>query len=77
MPPTLQELSDLVGLPAQDVAQDQHCPLPRWQVLQCGNESQPYGLARHRLISRVGGCRQHMAVEHRFDPGHLRRASLQ
>ena len=42
----LEQLRDLFGLPAQDLAQDQHGALLRRQVLERGDERQPDGFAR-------------------------------
>ena len=64
----VEQLGDLVGLPAQHVAQDQDGALPRRQVLQRGDERQPDRLPRHRPLGRVGVLRQHLPVERSAPP---------
>ena len=58
----LERLGGLLGRPAQDVAQDQHRPLPGRQVLERGDEGQPDRVALGDHDRRVG---------HRLEPRHL------
>ena len=58
----VEQLGDLGRLPAQHLAQDQHRPLPRRQVLQRGDEREPDRLAGLGQLGRVAAGRQHAAV---------------
>jgi hypothetical protein len=67
----VEELPDFTGLPAQDFAQDQHGPLPGWQVLQGRNERQLDRLVGHGHVGGIGLAGKR-AVQDRLDPGDLR-----
>ena len=71
----VEQLGDLVRLPAQHLAQDQHRALPRRQVLQRGDERQPDRLPGDRDLGRVAGRRAAPAVGHRLDPRRPRAAA--
>ena len=68
----LERLGDLAGLPAQHVTQDQHCALPRGQVLEGGDEGEPDAVARGDHGGGVGaGVGVDHAVGDRLQPRDL------
>ena len=66
-----EQLGDLVGVPAQDLAQDQHRALAGRQVLERGDERQPDRLAGDGHLGRVTADGHGPIVRHRLDPGRL------
>ena len=64
----VEQLRDLVGLPLQDLAQDEHRALPRREVLQRGDERQSHRLALHRFLGRIAGRLHDPAVGDGSDP---------
>ena len=50
----VEQLGDLRGLEAQDLAQHEHRPLAGREVLEGGDERQPHGLAHRGLLGGVG-----------------------
>ena len=67
----LEQLGDLFGAPAQHLTQDEDGALARRQVLQCGDEREPDGVAGDRDVGRVA-VGADAVVRHRFDPGAAR-----
>ncbi len=66
-----EQFGDLVGPPAEHLAQDQHRPLPGRQPLQRGDEGEPHRFALRGHLGRVGRLGQHPAVRRRAEPGDL------
>jgi hypothetical protein len=63
----VEQLGDLAGLPAQDLAQDEHRALAGRQVLQRRDERQPDRLARCGDLRRIA-IGQHAGVGHGLQP---------
>ena len=64
----VEELGDLGGVPADDVAQEQHRALARRQVLERGDEREADGLAGLGQLGGVAVGREHAAVGHGQHP---------
>ncbi len=64
----VEELGHLGRLPAQDLSEDQHRPLPRRQVLQRGHEREADRLARLEHLGGVAALGHHPIVGHGQDP---------
>ena len=70
----VEQLGHLGRLPAQDLSEDQHRPLPRRQVLQRGHEREPDRLARLEHLGGIAALGHHAIVGHGQDPHVLRAA---
>ena len=66
-----QQLGDLVGLPVEDLAQDEHGSLARRQVLERGHEGQADRLPGHREVRRIAARGHGTIVRNGLDPGAL------
>ena len=73
----VEQLRDLVRLPAQHLAQDEHRALLRRQVLERGHEREADRLPRHGHLGRVAAVGHDPTVGHRLDPGGLRKGGGQ
>ena len=67
----VEERGDLVGLPVQHLAQDQHGPLPGRQLLQGGDEGEADRLPGDRHLGRVVVGAEDAAVGDRLQPAVL------
>ena len=67
----VEELGDLLGLPAEHLAQDQDRPLPRRQVLERGDERESDRLAGDGDVGRIAAGRDGAVVRYGLDPGRL------
>ena len=68
----VEELGDLLCLPAQDFAQDQHRPLARGKMLERRHEGKPDRVAGHSHLCWIT-LRRKQAVRDRLDPRRLRK----
>jgi hypothetical protein len=64
----VEQLGDLARLPVQDLAQDEHRPLARGQVLERGHEGEPDGLALGGQLRGVAVLGQDARVGDRLEP---------
>ena len=62
-----EQLPDLLRPPAKHLAQDEDGPLPRREVLECGDEREAYRLARDRHVRGIA-VGHDAAIRHRLDP---------
>ena len=65
----VEQLGDLLRLPAQHLAQDEHRSLARRQVLERGDEGEADRLARDGHLGGVAAGRHDACVGDRLDPG--------
>ena len=67
-----EEFGDFFGFPAQNVAQYEHCPLARLQVLHGGDKRQPDRLPLHDGVGGISVDRRDQAVRNGLHPGCFR-----
>jgi hypothetical protein len=72
----VEQIGDVGRGPGEHLAQHEHRPLSRRQVLQRGDERQPHAVLQHRPLGGVVGA-DHLGVADRLQPRPQRRPALE
>ena len=67
----LQQIGDLLGLPAEHLAQNQDRPLSGRKTLQGSDQGETHRFPRYRHLRRISARGKDDAVRDRLDPGDL------